>query len=317
MKRILRRDAREYYLTVQQPRLEVSPGEPFVIETEDAVNGLLRSEDDLPVPERYGSAYHPNPLGGPVYVRGARPGDTLVIEVRDIVVDNQGVAIIEPGAGPLSESARYPECRGPYTRIIRHIPGLSGTTSDGKGVFDEQTIWDLHPHIGTIGTAPQNAISAGADSAVGQGSYGGNMDVRDVCRGNKIMLPVFHEGAYLYAGDVHASQADSEFTGSADESRSEVTLSCEIDPGKHIPAPRIETPTSIIQLHSFRPLEDAVQQAFFWLIDWLVTDYGWSPRDAYMQMSVNPDVRIHVYQMVKIGRIHYTAGVEIPKKYLS
>ena len=59
MKRILRRDAREYYLTVQQPRLEVSPGEPFVIETEDAVNGLLRSEDDLPVPERYGSAYHP------------------------------------------------------------------------------------------------------------------------------------------------------------------------------------------------------------------------------------------------------------------
>ena len=175
----------------------------------------------------------------------------------------------------------------------------------------------MHPHIGTIGTAPQNAISAGADSAVGQGSYGGNMDVRDVCRGNKIMLPVFHEGAYLYAGDVHASQADSEFTGSADESRSEVTLSCEIDPGKHIPAPRIETPTSIIQLHSFRPLEDAVQQAFFWLIDWLVTDYGWSPRDAYMQMSVNPDVRIHVYQMVKIGRIHYTAGVEIPKKYLS
>ena len=130
------------------------------------------------------------------------------------------------------------------------------------------------------------------------------------------MLPVFHEGAYLYIGDMHASQGDSEFYGIADESRGEVTLSCEVVPTKMIPAPRIETPTSIIQLHSFRPLDDAIMQAFRWLIDWMVQDYGISPREAYMHMDLNPDLRIHVYQMIKLRRINYTVGVEIPKKYL-
>jgi hypothetical protein len=32
--------------------------------------------------------------------------------------------------------------------------------------------------------------------------------------------------------------------------------------------------------------------------------------------ALNPDLRIHVYQMINLGRINYTVGVEIPKKYL-
>jgi hypothetical protein len=35
-----------------------------------------------------------------------------------------------------------------------------------------------------------------------------------------------------------------------------------------------------------------------------------------MHMDLNPDLRIHVYQMIKMGRINYTVGVEIPQKYL-
>jgi len=77
-----------------------------------------------------------------------------------------------------------------------------------------------------IGTAPIRPIAAGADSVFGQGRHGGNMDVRDVRKENGLMLPVFHEGAYLYLGDVHASEGDSEFYGVADESRAEVTVSC-------------------------------------------------------------------------------------------
>jgi hypothetical protein len=48
----------------------------------------------------------------------------------------------------------------------------------------------------------------------------------------------------------------------------------------------------------------------------MVQDYGINPREAYMHMDLNPDLRIHVYQMVKMGRINYTVGVEIPKRYL-
>lgn len=43
-----------------------------------------------------------------------------------------------------------------------------------------------------------------------------------------------------------------------------------------------------------------------------------SIKDAYMQLSVNPDVRVHIYQMVLSAMpfLGYTAGVEIAKRYL-
>jgi acetamidase/formamidase len=306
-------------MVIKEPRLRVKQGEKFVCETEDALNGMIRREDQLPLPEVLGPRFQRfelNPLAGPIYVEGAKPGDMLAVTLHDIVVEDQGVSCIVPGVGPLADSAKYPDCHGPFTKIIKHLPGPSGTTSDGKGVFNDRITWDLNPHMGTIGTTPLRPVAEGADSVFGQGAHGGNMDVRDVRKGNKVMLPVFHEGAYLYIGDMHASQGDSEYYGIADESRGAVTLSCEVVPNKPIPAPRIETPTSIIQLHSFRPLEDAIHQAIFWLIDWMVTDHGISPREAYMHIDLNPDFRIHVYQMVKLRRINYTVGAEIPKKYL-
>jgi hypothetical protein len=52
------------------------------------------------------------------------------------------------------------------------------------------------------------------------------------------------------------------------------------------------------------------------MIDWLVQDYGLSPREAYMHMDVNPEVRINVYQMIMLRRINYTVGVSFPKKFL-
>ena len=57
-----------------------------------------------------------------------------------------------------------------------------------------------------------------ATSLDGQGEWGGNLDIRDVCPGNRILLPVHHAGALLYLGDVHASQGDTEFTDTAAES---------------------------------------------------------------------------------------------------
>jgi len=319
MQRILRKDAYEYEMVVKPPKLEVKLGEKFLCETEDALNGMITREDQLPTPEVLGprfERFEMNPLCGPIYVHGAKPGDTLVVRIHDIVVADQGVSCIFPGVGPLADSAQYPDCRGPFTKIVKHLPGPSGTTSDGRGVLNEKITWDLNPHVGCIGTAPLRPIAAGADSVFGQGQHGGNMDVRDVRKGNAIMLPVLHEGAYLYIGDIHASEGDSEFYGVADESRAEVTVSCDVVRNKVIPAPRIETPTSIIQLHSFRPLDDAIMQASRWLIDWMVQDFGMSPRDAYMHLDLNPEFRIHVYQMIKLGRINYTVGVELPKKYL-
>ena len=299
------------------PKLRVEQGESFVVETEDAVSGLVRSADmatklaDLPT--RQFEPAKGNPMGGPIYVEGVERGDLLEVTIEKIVVDDQGMTAFRPGGGPLGDSYKWQELRGPYVHIVKHLPGPSGTTRDGVGVFNDKISWDLQPMIGTIGVAPDREVET---SSVGQGPWGGNLDVRDIKEGTRCYLNCYHEGGLLYAGDVHASQGDTEFYGTADETRAELTLSCRVIKDKRIPFVRLEKADSIVSLYSFRPLEDAVEAAIVNLMEWMVTEYGVSERDAYMHMCINPEFRVNVYQMVKIGRIQYTVGAELPRKYL-
>lgn len=305
----------EFDVIAKEPSLIVEQGELFVLEVEDSFIQRITSEEHLPLPEVLGEGFRSNPAAGPIYVEGAKPGDVLVVTIHDIVVADTGFTMIIPGSGPLADSAKYPECRGPLTKEIKHLPGPSGTTSDGKGVFNERIVWDLKPHLGVLATAPRNPIVAGADTDFMTGPHGGNIDCPDICRGNKVMLPVAHEGGLLYVADVQSTQA-SEYAGTAVDARAEVTLSCEVIPDKRIPHPRIETPDEIIQLSNFRPLDDAIHRAHLWLMEWLIEDYGFTPTDAYFQFSANPDVKIHVYRFIISGRAEHTVGVSIPKKHL-
>ena len=318
MQRISRDQAMEYEFDHRHPfKLRVKEGESFVVETEDAGSGQVRSPDVAPrlddLPTRKFFPPKSNPIGGPIYVEGANRGDLLEVTIEQIVVDAQGFTNMRPGAGPLGDSRRWQSLRGPFVHIMRHLPGPSGTTRDGKGVFNDKVTWDLQPMIGTIGTAPDREVET---SAVGQGPWGGNLDVRDMKEGTKCYLNCYHEGGLLYVGDVHASQGDTEFYGTADETRAELTLSCRVIKDRQIPFVRLEKPDTIVSLYSYRPLEDAVEYAIVNLMDWMVTEYGVSERDAYMHMCINPDFRVNVYQMVRLGRLQYTVGAEIPRKYL-
>ena len=318
MQRITRDQAMEYEFDYRHPpKLRVKQGESFVVETEDAASGLVRSADvasrlqDLPIRKFFPPKG--NPIGGPVYVEGAERGDLLEVTIEQIVVDEQGFTNFWPDRGPLGDSYRWQSLRGPYVHIIKHLPGPSGTTRDGKGVLNDKVSWDLAPFIGTIGVAPDREVET---SSVGQGPWGGNLDVRDMKEGTRCYLTCSHEGGLLYVGDVHGSQGDTEFYGTADETRAELTLSCRVVKNKTIPFVRLEKADTIVSLYSFRPLEDAVESAIVNLMEWMVTEYGVSERDAYMHTCINPDFRVNVYQMVRLGRIQYTAGAEIPRKYL-
>ena len=86
--------------------------------------------------------------------------------------------------------------------------------------------------------------------------------------------------------------------------------------GKKIPWMRIEKPATIVSVYAYRPLEVAVETATVNLIDWLITDYGFTPKDAYCLISTCPDFRVNVYQMCKLGKLNPVAGAEIPKRYL-
>ena len=320
MQRITRDRARKYAFDWRdEPLVRVRCGESFEIETDDASTGYFKTPADKAIPARRpGFDRFPplaNPIGGPVYVDGAERGDALVVTIEEIVVDDYSWCAIGPRRGPLGESTRWPELSGDYTtRIFRHTTGPSGTTRDGTLHFSDRINWPITPFVGTFGVAPDREVTTSLD---GQGPWGGNLDIRDAAPGNRLYLPVFHPGALFYLGDVHASQGDTEFTGTAAETKATVRVSLDVVKRKRIPGLRIEKPGSIVAVHAERPLESAVETATVNLMDWLIAEYGFSPTDAYCLVSTCPDFRINVYQMCKIGKLSFVAGAEIPKRYLS
>src|SRR5262249_49714451 len=283
-----------------------------------ASTGFFKTEADKAIPARRpGFDRIPalaNPIGGPIFLEGAERGDVLVVSIEDIVVDDYSWIAVGPRRGPLGDSARWPEPSQEYTsKIFRHTPGPSGTNRDGTLRFSDRLSWPITPFIGTLGVAPDREVTTSLD---GQGEWGGNLDIRDVAPGNRILLPIHHPGALFYLGDVHASQGDTEFTGSAAEPPSTGRLKLDVIKRKRVPWLRIEKPQSIVSVYANRPLEVAVETATINLIEWLVSDYDFTPTDAYCLVSTCPDFRINVYQMCKIGKLSFVAGAEVPKRYI-
>ena len=320
MQRIGREQARKYAFDWRdEPLLRVRPGEPFEVETYDASTGYFKTPEDKAIPaKRPGFDRTPptaNPIAGPVYLDGAERGDVLAVTIDEIVVDDYSWVAVGPRRGPLGETTRWPELSRDYTtRIFRHTPGPSGTTRDGTIHFNDRISWPVTPFIGTIGVAPDREVTTSID---GQGTWGGNLDIRDVAPGNRILLPVYHPGALFYLGDVHASQGDTEFTGTAAETKATVRVRLDLVKQKRIPWMRIEKPGSVVSVYADRPLEAAVETATVNLMDWLITDHGYSPTDAYCLVSTCPDFRVNVYQMCKLGKLSFVAGAELPRRYLA
>jgi acetamidase/formamidase len=319
MQRIHREQARKYAFDWrEEPVVRVAPGESFEIETYDASTGYFKSPRHKAIPAlRPGFDRSPplvNPMGGPVWLEGAERGDTLVVLLEEILVADSSWIAIGPRRGPLGESTRWPELSSDYTtKVFRHTPGPSGTNRDGTLHFSETITWPITPFIGTLGVAPDREVTTSND---GQGEWGGNLDIRDVAPGNRVLLPIFHPGALFYLGDVHASQGDTEFTGTAAETQAIVRLRLELIKGKRVPWLRIEKPGSLIATFAAKPLEVSVETATLHLMDWLITEYGFTATDAYCLVSTCPDFRIHVYQMCKLGKLNYVAGAEIPRRHV-
>lgn len=303
-----------------EPELAVDLGERFVVETNDNWWNLLGEEGAVPdttqPPVGARQYVRGNPVAGPIAVNGVEAGDTLVVGIEEIAVRDWGWTGTIAGFGPLAGRVGWEEIDEPFSTVVRHVPGPSGTLADGDAVMNvgREVRWPLAPFIGTIVTAPERGIE---NTLVGQGPWGGNIDTRDIAAGHKIHLNSSHAGGLLFLGDVHASQGDSELTGIADETAADVTMQCDVLKGVTTPGVcRIEKPDSIVQVDSARNSgspEKALENCFINLITWLVQDFGVSKREAYLHMTANSLVRINVYQFTT-G--FFTCGVEFPKQYL-
>ncbi len=96
------------------PALRVVPGQVVVVELQNASGGQLGLDSAA---ETLGSLDFArlNPVTGPIYVEGARPGDALIVEILDLDVDAWGWTANIPGFGLLAERFVEPALR--FSRI--------------------------------------------------------------------------------------------------------------------------------------------------------------------------------------------------------
>ncbi len=273
------------------PVATIDAGTEVCFETWDARTGTVLSERDLltrPHPKG------PNPATGPVAVRGAEPGDALIVEILDIALGSRGFTGIRPRLGVLGHLiADY------RTRMLDIV--------DGMVVFSDRIRFPVRPMVGVIGTAP-------AGEGVGNvspGPHGGNMDHNDVRVGARVHLPVFVPEGLLALGDVHASMGDGEVSITALEICGEVTARVELARGEGIARPWIEFPDCWISTGEGPVIGDAIRVACEQMVGLLQRRLGLSPEDAYMLTSIRGDVRVS--QCCEPSMLAATARVVMPR----
>ena len=161
---------------------------------------------------------------------GAAPGDTLAIEVLDIHTQGWGWTAILPGLGLLPDD--FPDA---YLRIFDLSHG------DVAYMRDDIAI-PIEPFFGTMGVCP---AGASAQPVMPPGTFGGNMDTRQLVRGSTLYLPVQVEQALFSCGDAHGAQGDGEVCVTGLEAPMFASLRFTLEKGRSIPGPQYRTPAPL------------------------------------------------------------------------
>ena len=270
------------------PRLEIDPGDTVVFDTRDAADGYYsRASTHADVIGR--GPFRGHPLTGPVRVRGARPGHTLVVEVLDVQPAlDWGWTAIRPGRGLLPEA----DFAKPYLNIWDLADGTLARMGGAVAV-------PIEAFPGVMGVALDEP---GGHSTMPPRRNGGNMDIRQLAAGSTLFLPVLVDGALFSVGDAHAAQGDGEVCITAVEMSARVTLRIGLDAKRRVAEPRLRTtnppsgngrrgPWIATTAHG-PDLFASAQQAIRYLIEQIVEERGLSREQAYIVCSVAADLKI-------------------------
>jgi amidase len=295
------------------PALTVPDGAQVTFETLDCFSNLLTSADQRFAAETDLLALvgDYNPVTGPVYVTGARPGDLLEVTIVDIRLGT---------AAPFAVTTTF----GTGSRIwTADCPGLPATGHTRICPLDDDHVLvptgrgtlriPARAMVGTIGTAP----AAGAAPSLRYGAdHGGNVDCPAAGPGAVLRLPVNAPGALLSVGDVHALMGDAEIAGTALETSADVTVRLRIRPaaGTVGHGPTLDDPEHIgvIGCVDQADLTGNIEAAMLALHHRLCHEYALPPVDAYDLLGAL--ARIRVNQCVVGG--WSSVYVAVPRAYL-
>ena len=162
------------------PAFEVAPGEEFTLEVRGAFADV-KDVRTVPTPFTPACDGHPlAPIAGPVKIRGAQPGDVIVVDLLEISPHGEGKTAILRDFGVLRKEFGEPWA-------------LACPVKDGKAWFGGRIGIPLNPNLGTVSTMPTEGYKPAY-----AGPYGGDFDQKDVRAGCRVHLPVMVPGALLF-----------------------------------------------------------------------------------------------------------------------
>src|SRR5512146_117390 len=125
-----------------EPALELESGEAVLLHVRDASDEQIHEGSGVEDVAKLDFT-HVNPVSGPVFVKGAKPGDVLEVELLEFRPQGWGWTAIIPGFGLLAD-----EVAEPWLRISPVEP------ESGRVRFSEQVTLPYRPFPGTLGVAP-------------------------------------------------------------------------------------------------------------------------------------------------------------------
>ena len=275
-----------------EPVLEVEPGTVVKFETNDCFTGQIQTEEDLVTEIDFNRI---NSATGPVAVKGAEPGDSLVVELLEVKPIEWGVATLIPGYGQLHEKVQAPLTRRFDVR-------------DGWIRLNDEIAFPARPMVGVVGVATESETLTNALP----GKHGGNLDNHLHGPGARIYFPVRQPGGMFAVGDMHASMGDGEICGTGVEIAGEVTARLDLVKGKQGQWPVTELADSWVVHGTHFEFDEAMQLVSEEAARMLVDEWGLSIEDAFIFLSVACD--LGVAQACKPGPGFETiARFKIPK----
>jgi len=287
-----------------EPRLRIEPGDEVQIECVDASGGQVKlgmtTAEYLEIDRTKIHA-----LTGPIWIEGAEPGDVLEIDVLATRHAGWGWSSVVEGLGFLKE--RF------------HEPYLFHWQLEGESTSSlEPAVVPVRPFLGVMGVA---RADDGAFRTRPPGLFGGNLDVRELCAGSKLYLPVYNEGALFSCGDGHAAQGDGEVCINGIECPLDVTLAFHLYKRQPLAGPIVEASDEVaadstadawVVVETGTDLLAASRAATGRMVDLLVEHWGFSDLHAYILCSVA--MRLRLSQVV--NEPVYTVSAALSKQIL-
>jgi amidase len=255
-----------------EPVLEVGPGAIVTFETNDCFTGQITSEDDLVTAVDFDRV---NSATGPVAVKGAEPGDSLVAEILDVRPIEVGFACLIPGFGQLSD-----QVQAPVTRLFK--------VEDGWVQMNERVRFPARPMVGVVGVATDGETLTNGLA----GRHGGNLDDHLHGKGARMYFPVRQPGGMFAVGDMHASMGDGEICFTGVEIAGEVDIRFDLLKGKQATWPVTELADRWIPHATADDFDDALRLVSEEAARLLVDEWDFSLEDAFIFLSVACDAGV-------------------------